>query len=109
MGAASYAVPVGVLAAIVVVGLIVVWFWFPHAYRRGLQSDHDTINQAQGADRELQRQANRETIERFKRAKALERGEIVEDHREDGIGLAAPPPAYTATDNKAPSAEVERR
>ena len=92
MGVAAYVVPMSVLAAVVVVSLIAVWIWFPKAYRKGVRADESVVNQATGADREAQRQANRDIIERFKRARAIERGEVV-DTRDD-IELAAPPPAY---------------
>lgn len=94
MGVAAYVIPMAVLAAVVVVSLIAVWWWFPKAYRKGVRADESVVNQAQGADREAQRQANRDIIERFKRARAIERGEVVDTH--DDIELAAPPPAYAA-------------
>ena len=79
MGALAYAIPVGILGAIVVVSLVFIWFWFPRTWDKGVKADADEVNQITGEDREAQRQANRDIIERFKRARAIERGEIVED------------------------------
>ncbi|OQO11035.1 hypothetical protein B0A48_05290 [Cryoendolithus antarcticus] len=94
MGASSWAVPVGVLAGIVVVGFVFTWFWFPHAWQRGVNSDTREVDAVRGEDREEQRRKNRETIERFTRAKAIERGEIVPEQYELGHDMGAPPPVY---------------
>ncbi|TKA61165.1 hypothetical protein B0A55_12057 [Friedmanniomyces simplex] len=92
MGAQSWVVPVAVLAAIVGVGLIFIWWWFPRAWKKGEQSDRDEVNRAaQGPEREAQRLKNREIIERYTRALAIERGEVVDDGERV---TAPPPPAY---------------
>ncbi|KAM3420675.1 hypothetical protein BST61_g3930 [Cercospora zeina] len=100
MGTLAYAIPVGILAAIVVISLIFVWFWFPHAYKKGVQADEDDVNEVTGEERELQRQANRDIIERFRRARAMERGEIVEDVE---VGEVAQTPHAPKTDTKTPA------
>lgn len=41
MGAASWAIPVGVLAALSVVMFIFIWWWFPRHYRKGVKADQD--------------------------------------------------------------------
>lgn len=78
MGVASWAVPVGVLAAIVVVAFVFVWWWFPRAWNKGNKKEAETVLELSDTERELRRQKNREVIERFTRARAIERGEIVE-------------------------------
>ena len=103
MGSTSWAVPVGVLGAIVVVGFLFVWWWFPRAWNRGVTKDQEEVNMVSGEEREEQRRANRAIIERFARARAMERGEIVEDTSD------APPPPYKPTDNvHMDAAEVAR-
>lgn len=101
MGAKSWAVPVGVLAAIVAVGLIFFWIWFPRAWQYGVNRDADEIDTAPiGPEREAQRQRNREIIERFARARARERGELVEDDDVEMAGASntktPPAPATVA-------------
>ena len=95
MGSASWAVPVGVLCGIIGVALIFIWYFFPKYWQKGVNKDDSIVNQAQGADREAQRAKNREIIERFKRARALERGEIVEEPVE--LNEQAPPPYEAKT------------
>ena len=101
MGAASWAIPVGVLGGIVVLSFIFVWFWFPRAWQKGVNADTAEIDGAQGLDRDEQRRKNREVIERFTKARARERGEAVDDDVELGHRSAEgvshmPPRAYTA-------------
>jgi len=45
MGAATWAVPVGVLAAIAVACLVFVWWWFPRYYQKGVQADMDRVDE----------------------------------------------------------------
>lgn len=100
MGAASWAIPVGVLGGIVVISFIFVWMWFPRAWQKGVNHDTREVNQTSGEDREEQRRKNREVIERFTKARARERGEVVDDddvEMGNGVGVShAPPPTYTA-------------
>lgn len=84
MGVAPWAVPVGVLGAIVACGFIFIWWWFPRAWQHGVNSDTAEVAAVpQGIDREAQRQRNRAIIERFARARARERGEVVDDSEDD--------------------------
>lgn len=84
MGVAPWAVPVGVLGAIVACGFIFIWWWFPRAWQHGVNSDAAEVAAVpQGVDREAQRQRNRAIIERFARARARERGEVVDDSEDD--------------------------
>jgi len=102
MGTQSWVIPVAVLAAIVGVGLIFIWWWFPRAWKKGDKNLTDEVNQVTGAEREAQRQQNRDIINRYTRALAIERGELVDN----GVELTAPPPpAYGA--EKGPPAAVE--
>lgn len=87
MGVASWAIPVGVLAAIVIVAFVFVWWWFPRAWNKGNRKQDAELHELSTSDREEQRRKNREIIERFTRANAAERGQVVED---------ASPPAYEA-------------
>lgn len=87
MGVASWAIPVGVLAGIVVVGFAFVWWWFPRAWMKGNRNEAERVHELEGPEREAQRQKNREIIERFARARAMERGEIVQEQE---------PPKYSA-------------
>lgn len=103
MGVAPWAVPVGVLGAIVACGFIFIWWWFPRAWQHGVNTDTAEVDAgAQGLDREAQRQRNRAIIERFARARARERGEVVDDS-EDEIELAAP-----QMESKAPAGQVSK-
>ncbi|KAF2165663.1 hypothetical protein M409DRAFT_23953 [Zasmidium cellare ATCC 36951] len=77
MGAISWAVPVGVFAALAIVCFVFVWWWFPRAWNRGNKKDVEVLHEMSSEDREAQRRKNREIIERFTRARAIERGEIV--------------------------------
>lgn len=79
MAVASWAVPVGVLGAIVAVGLIFLWFWFPRAWQHGVNSDTAEVAIRSPEEREAQRVRNRAIIERFAKARARERGEAVSD------------------------------
>ena len=108
-----WAIPVGTLGGLVVVGFIVLWWWFPRAWQKGINSDHREYTGADvpGVDnhmRELQRQRNRAIIERHTRKIARERGEPAPADDAD-LELAlnwgresvpverAPPPVYSAT------------
>ncbi|SMQ49504.1 unnamed protein product [Zymoseptoria tritici ST99CH_3D7] len=91
MGSATWAVPCGVLGAIVVIGTLFFFWWFPRTFKRGVKVDNERLEVLEGDDREARRRENRETIERFKRARALERGEVVELNEQQ-----VPPPAYLA-------------
>lgn len=79
MGAASWAVPVGILAAIVVIAFAFVWWWFPRAWNRGNKKETDLVQELSTPEREALRVKNREIIERYTRARAIERGEIPAD------------------------------
>ncbi|KAK0310672.1 hypothetical protein LTR01_003826 [Friedmanniomyces endolithicus] len=93
MGVSSWVIPVAVLGAIVALGFVFVWWWFPRAWKKGDQSDINEVNRLNGPEREEQRRKNREIIDRHVRALAIERGEIVDDG-EGGVGVPPPPPAY---------------
>lgn len=102
MKTASWAIPVGILAGIVVCGFIFFCFWFPRAWQHGVNSDHAEVQSApHGLDREAQRQRNRAIIERFSKARARERGEVVDDS-EDEVEMATAP----RQDTKAPVGQV---
>lgn len=86
MGAASWAIPVGILCAIVVVALAFVWWWFPRAWQKGINDDARAIAEAGEGDsdeRAAIRLANREKaraiVQRALDAEqARKRGEVVE-------------------------------
>lgn len=85
MGAASYAIPVGVLSAIVVASLVFVWWWFPKAYRKGVKADMDRVDQ----EREMR---DRHRAEHGSEATSIN-GDV-EANAGTGEGMpAAPPPA----------------
>jgi hypothetical protein len=107
MGTPTWAIPVGVLGGLIVIGLIWLIWAFPKAWQRGVNADNAEVDARAGPDpeaREAQRLRNRATIERYSRARARERGEIVPDDdddlemavegRHDGR-LALPPPPYS--------------
>jgi hypothetical protein len=109
--APSWAIPVGVLTGLVVIGLIVLWFWFPRAWQKGVNSD---VRDYTGAGdpavdshmRDIQRQRNRAIIERHTRKIARERGEpapaddtdleLALNYGRDPVDHPAPPPTYSA-------------
>ncbi|KAK5682324.1 hypothetical protein LTS10_005450 [Elasticomyces elasticus] len=99
MGRQAWVIPVAVLGAIVALGLIFVWWWFPRAWKKGDKDDMVERNELAGPEREAQRQNNRDIIERYTRALAIERGEIVDDGVDPGR-QPPPPPAY---DHKTPA------
>jgi hypothetical protein len=98
MGTPSWAIPVGVLGGLVIIGLIWLIWAFPKAWQRGVNADNAEVDARAGPGpeaREAQRARNRATIERYSRARARERGEMsLEGHGHDG-GVALPPPAYS--------------
>ena len=105
MGTPTWAIPVGVLGGIILIGFIWLWLAFPRAWRRGVNADHAEVDAQAGSApgaREAQRARNRAIIERYSRARARERGEVVPDDDDiemaleghDG-GIAPPPPAYS--------------
>lgn len=107
--APTWAIPVGVLCGLVGAGLVVLWWWFPRAWQKGVNSD---VTEMTGAgqpgvtsySRDLQRARNRAIIERHTRKIARERGENVPEN-DDDLELAlnwgqprdvqAPPPVYS--------------
>ena len=106
-----WAIPVGVLAGLVAVGLVVLWWWFPRAWQKGINSDELEYTGAgepgvSNHMRELQRQRNRAIIERHTRKIARERGEaapaddldleLALNYGRDPVEHQAPPPTYTA-------------
>lgn len=44
MGAAAWAIPVGVLAGLCTCMFVFVWWWFPRHYRKGVQADMDRVD-----------------------------------------------------------------
>jgi len=88
MGASAWAIPVGILAAIVVIGFAFVWWWFPRAWQKGVNDDFRAVEEAgtSGLDmdeRQAARQANRDRaraiVQRALDAEqARNRGEVVE-------------------------------
>jgi hypothetical protein len=106
MGTPSWAIPVGVLCGIIAVGLVVLWWWFPRAWQKGVNSD---VREATGQGdpnvssyaRETQRQYNRAIIERHERNIARGRGESAPANDDDlelalNHGREVPPPGYNA-------------
>lgn len=51
MGTASWAIPVGVLAALCGAMFIFIWWWFPRYYKKGVKADMDRVD-AERAERE---------------------------------------------------------
>jgi hypothetical protein len=105
MGTPTWAIPVGVLGGLVIIGFIWLVWAFPRAWQRGINSDNAEVDAQAGPGagaREAQRVRNRAVIERYSRARARERGEVVPDdddiemalERLDG-GLAPPPLVYS--------------
>lgn len=100
MGVASWAVPVGVLSAIIVIAFAFFWWWFPRAWGHGVDHNNAQVVELSDDVRREQRVANRAIIDRFTKARAIERGEIEPDtiehappvHRQED--LVDPPPAY---------------
>lgn len=100
-----WAIPVGVLGGLTVIGLIWLIWAFPKAWQKGVNSDNAEVDARAGPGpeaREAQRARNRAVIERYSRARARERGEVVPDDddiemalEEHNGGLAMPPPAYS--------------
>jgi hypothetical protein len=110
MGTPTWAIPVGVLGGLIIIGLIWLIWAFPKAWQRGVNADNAEVDARAGPGpeaREAQRLRNRATIERYSRARARERGEVVPDdddlemalegrHDIDGRHASqAPPPAYS--------------
>lgn len=107
-----WAIPVGVLTGLVAVGLVLLWWWFPRAWQKGIDSDHREYTGAgvPGVDdnmRDLNRQRNRAIIERHTREIARQRGEpapaddtdleLALNYGRDPVDTAPPPPpVYTA-------------
>jgi len=89
-GTPSWAVPVGSLSCIVVVGLCLIAWWFPRTWQRGVNDEAHIIETSGNAE---QRAANweraRETIriakERAEMRAARERGEVVDVDMEKGM------------------------
>jgi len=55
MGTASWAIPVGVLAALCSACFIFIWWWFPRHYQKGVQADMDRVDEER-RQRELAQQ-----------------------------------------------------
>ena len=49
MGTASYALPVGVLAALAISGLVLICWFFPRYYKKGVKADQEEIDAARRA------------------------------------------------------------
>jgi len=105
MGSASWAVPVGVLAAICAIALIFVIWWFPRTWQKGVNADMSKVaNVGAGYDdvekqamREEQRARNKAVIERaLANEQARQRGEAVEviQPRYDEHGNPLKPEGY---------------
>lgn len=73
MGSSSWAIPVGVLSAIVVLAFVFVWWWFPRAWLHGTREEIRAVEEAgvgpDGEERAAARAANWERA-RFVIAKA---------------------------------------
>jgi hypothetical protein len=105
-----WAIPVGVLAGLVVVGFIVLWWWFPRTWQKATNSDVAEVTGAgqpgvTSHTRELQRARNRAIIERHERKIARGRGQAAPENDDDlelalnygkEAPLQMPPPTYTA-------------
>lgn len=88
MGASAWAVPVGVLAAIVIVSFGFIWWWFPRAWTKGVNDDMRNVEEGGAGtldteERRAARAANRERaraiVQRALEAEqARNRGEVVE-------------------------------
>jgi hypothetical protein len=108
MGTPTWAIPVGVLGGLIVIGLIWLIWAFPKAWQRGVNADNAEVDARAGPGpeaREAQRLRNRATIERYSRARARERGEVVPDDDDlemalggykDGGGLVSMQPLQPA-------------
>ena len=92
MPAKSWAIPVGVLSAIVIIGFVFVWWWFPRAWQSGVNAETRVVNEVQGEEREEQRRKNRAIINGYERRQAIARGEAVPDEPVEDYELTAPPP-----------------
>ncbi|TKA24218.1 hypothetical protein B0A50_05982 [Salinomyces thailandicus] len=44
MGTPAWAIPLGVLAVVVVLGFLFVWWWFPRLLLKGQRSDMDAVD-----------------------------------------------------------------
>lgn len=105
MGTPTWAIPVSVLGGLIIIGSIWLIWAFPKAWQRGVNADNAEVDARAGPGleaREAQRLRNRATIERYSRARARERGEVVPDNDDDlemaleGRGHnGGPPPAYS--------------
>ncbi|GAB7344335.1 hypothetical protein MBLNU457_2200t1 [Dothideomycetes sp. NU457] len=107
MGVASWAIPVGILAAIVVVAFAFVWWWFPRAWQSGVNAEARMVEEAgagldsdeRAAVRLANRERNRTIVQRALDAEqARKRGEVVEfgvlEYDKDGKPLK--PASYAA-------------
>lgn len=92
MGTPTWAIPVGVLGGLIACMLVFMWWWFPRAWQKGVNSDVREAHGPVGVDddiRELQRARNRAVIERHTRKIARERGDagVPEDDRDLEMAL----------------------
>ncbi|KAK5123912.1 hypothetical protein LTR85_002109 [Meristemomyces frigidus] len=91
MGATSWAIPVGVLAALCSAMFIFIWWWFPRHYRKGVQADMDRVDEER-REREAYQASN--TVE----LAVDENGQPVEGSvaKPKPTTFAYHPPAYTS-------------
>ena len=81
MGAASWAIPVGVLAAICGVGLIFVAIWFPRAWQKGVNDEARRVAEAAEGEDDEERAAAR--AENWARARAVVNRAIDDQRRRE--------------------------
>lgn len=92
MGTPTWAIPVGVLGGLIACMLVFMWWWFPRAWQKGVNSDVREASGPVGVDanvRELQRARNRAIIERHERKIKRDRGEagVPEDDQDLEMAL----------------------
>lgn len=86
MSTTTWALPVGILAALCVLMFAFIWWWFPRAYRKGVKADMDRVDE----DRR-----NREAYEATQRDLELQADANAAMERNGGEDGA--PPGYART------------